>query len=158
MNKIPSWLSFKWWWLLVVCFLLIATQFIAHLSFSLCGPVLLVWLLVQADWVKRTERSSRAIYWVIAAVELYIAYIALMFIDGHVGQRAMVALMLHFAIYGVGAIALCKDFERLSKRENLPATEKTTLFALFFGSYYFQLRLHELASIQRTTASGRKYF
>lgn len=158
MNKIPSWLSFKWWWLLVVCFLLMAAQFVAHLPFSLCGLVLLAWLLVQADWVKRTERSSRAIYWILAAVELYVAYIVLMLIDGHVGQSAMVALMLHFAIYGIGAIVLCKDFERLSRQQNLPATETTTLLALFFGSYYFQFRLHEVASIQRPAASRGGHF
>lgn len=154
MDKIPAWLGFNWWWLVLACLVLATAQFVIHLSVSLPGLLFLVWLVVQADWVKRAERRSQGVYWILAAAAVYVVYSFLVLIDGRVGRRAIATLMLHLVIYGIGAIVLYEDFERLSERPGSPAAEMATLSAMFFGSYYFQFRLHKLASIQRATASA----
>jgi hypothetical protein len=150
MSRVPAWLSFPWWWLLVVSFILVTVQLVAHLRLSSPAVLLFAWSVVQADWVKRADPRSRGIYWVMAAAGLYVAHFAVVLTEGPLSLGAGLTLMLYLLIYIIAMIALCKDFERLRGQSGQPVMQMTTtLMAVFVGAYYFQFHLHELAESQR---------
>lgn len=152
MNRVPAWLSFPWWWLLVVSLILVTIQRIEHLRLSSPAILLLAWSVVQADWVKRADPRSRGIYWVMAAAALYVAHLAIVLTEGTLALGAGLTLLLYLLIYVIAMISLCKDFERLRDESGQPAMQMTTtLMAVLFGAYYFQFHLHEFAESQRAS-------
>ena len=150
MNRVPEWLSFPWWWLLAVSLILVTIQLVGHVRVSPPGILLLAWSVVQADWVRRADPQSRGIYWVMAAVALHVARVAILLTEGTRSLGAGLTLMLYVVVYIIAMIVLCKDFERLQERSGQPVIQTmTTLMAVLFGAYYFQFHLHELAERQR---------
>src|ERR1700742_2750289 len=139
MSRVPRWRSFPWWWLLLISLLVGATRLVVHLPFSPPGSLLLAWSVVQADWVRKVERRSRGVYWIMTACALYVIHVVFVLIEGSTGLGAGITLILYCVIYVVGMIVFCRDFEQLSEQPGTPSMETmTTLMAVLFGAYYFQ--------------------
>src|SRR5215467_2558269 len=106
MNRVPAWLSFNWWWLLLFSLVLVTAQIVMHLRLSSPNLLLLAWSIVQADWVRRADPRSRGVYWITAAGLLYVAYLMLVLTGGPMAHRSAATLLLYFVSYVIGMIVL----------------------------------------------------
>jgi hypothetical protein len=152
--RVPDWLSFDWWWLLIIN-LPLAVLYTYYRSFIAPSSVLgLVCILVQADWLRRADDESRGIYWMVGMAVVWTARICFVLVCG---PHALVANMLRWlflALYLVGVVEMCRDFGRIFSDLVTPPPQMTRLLAFLFGPFYFQFHLHRLAVFQRTLESG----
>jgi len=140
-------LSFSWWWLVLFAVALVTLQLVLGSRLRFVTIFLLSCLLIQADWLKRTDRRSRGVYWVLLAVGAWVLQVCCFTVLGSRHPPIGGLVFLEFLGYLIGTIELCRDFERAVDSNGL-AIEMTKLYAFLFGAYYFQFHLHELALSQ----------
>jgi hypothetical protein len=155
--RVPAWLGFSWWWLLGATVLAdLLRPHLAPLSYLL-GLLILVWCLVQPAWLKFAYPTSRAVYWYASAFLVFAVLKTLELFQGPAaflrdGWMGTMLVLAGACCYIAGACYFTgewREFVQYSQGYELPMSYP---WAILFGMYYFQYKLHDLYEDQRIWA------
>jgi hypothetical protein len=130
-----------------------------------CGLFTIVWVFVQAIWVRKVDPNSKALYYYIAALVLDLvsvfAQIALRAaqLHGSVGQGAVAgfSLLITLAVCALFIIANFSMRDSIEAHFNGPEPIGLSLSAVmtfFFSIYYFQYHFTRINELKRAARYG----
>jgi len=106
-----------------------------------------VWLLVQANWVRRVNGTSKAFWWAIIYICMLPAMFLLLIIEGAVGVRSddlAFKLIVNVFQLGIFVVAIGAVFILRSELELPPISVPLGgVMTFLFQSVYFQYHLHD---------------
>ena len=115
-----------------------------------------IWLVVQANWVRRVNGNSRAFVLSIVNVCALPAFFLLIAIEAflNAGQTA-IGTITAVSIVGIMILSIWTTFQLRYELECEPIGISLSRFAtLFLGVIYFQYHLHDYDAAGRTVPEG----
>jgi GYF domain 2 len=119
------------------------------LTIVTCGIFGIIWLFVEAAWVKKVRPSSRAIFYLIGYVVL-----AFMFgyLDAEQGRTAASGLLRlgTFALYIAAVFSMRGDIEDYYSTEENIGLSLGGVMTFFFNIFYFQYHFNRINRWKQT--------
>ncbi len=105
----------------------------------------MAWLIVQSNWVRKVNGTSKAFWWSIVNACSIPAFVVLLAIEGLVkADPTAIAVISGFSLLGIIVLNLGTLFTLRSELESQPIGIPLSGVATFFlGATYFQYHLHD---------------
>lgn len=133
------------------------------LTFLTCGLMGYVWLLVQAWWVRKLDRSSNAMWILLAYIGLGYATVFPRMAHTLAADRedmeefsifmlvAIVVMALgSLVLYFIGVFSIRRSMNEYFQREENIGLHLGPILTFFFAVYYFQYHMSRIAQWKRT--------
>ncbi len=158
--QIPKYLSIHWVWLLVALAIEELVQYRLPWDWLSYLKPLLVWSFVQAGWLARVDRRSRALLWYVAS--LLVGQLSWFFFGSHPATLPsphsplflpiVIWLVVDLGVGIAGTFVFRFEMQRFFRERDVPDMQLGLGMTFFFNTLYFQRYFHDIASGQRASS------
>ncbi|MGH9522532.1 MAG: DUF4339 domain-containing protein [Terriglobales bacterium] len=113
------------------------------------GIFVVIWLFVQAAWVRKVRPQSKAVFYLIG-------YVAAAFAAGAFGREYFAGLLQigGFVLYLIGVFSMRSDIEEHYATINPVGRTLSGIMTFFFAGIYFQYVLNEMREMVENNAAA----
>ena len=146
---LPGYLCVSWGWLFVASLAEQALQSYFHWHRFSGVNILLLWGFLQAGWLLRVDRKSKAIYWYAANAIFYLASSAILGNIWPPHDKAAVSVNVAWALAGmglrtVGVFVFRREMMRYFNSKSV-GLDLSAWMTFFFSTLYFQYHFNDIS-------------
>jgi|SRR6185437_5407151 len=151
---IPRYLSIHWGWLILLSAIEEGLDSYFHWRWLSWIGVLCLWGFVQAVWLYRVDKRSRALFWYVAGYA--VGAILSVPLERAISQSPLpdtavwVAVLVVLGISIAGTFIFRYEMLRFFRERDNHGMQLSAWMTFFFSILYFQYYLHDIAGMQKS--------
>jgi GYF domain 2 len=114
-----------------------------------CGMFGWVWVLIEAVFVRKLQPASKAMYWLVGAISLFVLTFY-MSMSHQAREFILLPRLGGFALWLVGVFTMRSELEEHYNNAEPIALDLSGVMTFFFNVYYFQYHLYRIAELKKT--------